>query len=181
MSVHDNARDVNPWYPTEEDWAELMAELDANGGWPDAYPDEAPVIDLAATYEPTPEDREWADRHLDPAPEPKPKRARKVKAPKAPKGADIRLAAIIDGVTYAIEGLDPGGCGTEAVRLVKTTDGKTYDVVRDHYGLVLCDCPHYEYRLKGNSAGMCKHGSAGVKLGLIKAPTPIPAHAGSSY
>jgi hypothetical protein len=69
----------------------------------------------------------------------------------------------------------PGEDGTKAFRLSKLSsrgDEAIYDVVRTHAGLVECDCPHYEARLRGNCADCCKHGRALVELGLMEAPRP---------
>ncbi len=72
---------------------------------------------------------------------------------------------------YGVEPLlGPRGCGP-TWRLSKA-DGEVYDVSRDDYELVVCTCPHYEFRLRGNSAGPCKHGKALIGLGLIEQPIP---------
>jgi hypothetical protein len=165
---------------TPEDWAEFMAELNENNGWDGPYADEAPEADLAATYEPTPEDREWADRHLDPAPEPKPKRARKAKAPKVTEAAAPSMTLTIRGTAYGIEPLaSPDG---RAWRLTKG-EGKVYDVAEGPYGPT-CDCPDFIYRRDGNDRHGCKHIRGLRAFGLVSGvatPLPAPVPAGQPY
>jgi hypothetical protein len=87
-----------------------------------------------------------------------------VSAPPLP--LDLALVVVIRGVGYQVTPLDPGPDHTRAWRLSKS-DGEVYDVGRDHFGLTTCTCPHYEFRLRGNSASPCKHGAALIQLGLI--------------
>jgi hypothetical protein len=78
----------------------------------------------------------------------------------------------IHGFTYTVREIPAGECGTVAFEMHRTDTNHTYHVVRNHYGLVTCDCPDYLFRHEG-SAGMCKHGSRLVELGMIATPTPI--------
>jgi hypothetical protein len=82
------------------------------------------------------------------------------------------LAVTINGQAYQASPIEPGGFGTKAFRLAGE-QGQVYDVIRTHFGLVECDCPHYEMRLKGNCCDCCKHGAALVALGLLEAPEPV--------
>lgn len=80
----------------------------------------------------------------------------------------------INGTLYSAEPIDPHEEGTAAFRLGKMAgDGAVYDVVRDHSGLVRCDCPSYVSTHEG-TASMCKHGRALVALGLVEVPKPVP-------
>jgi hypothetical protein len=84
------------------------------------------------------------------------------------------LTLTINAVRYDVTPIPPGGFGTAAWRLVKADAAgeAVYDLVRDHFGIVECTCPHYEFVLKGNCVDMCKHGRALVALGLLDAPEP---------
>jgi hypothetical protein len=98
-------------------------------------------------------------------PRPTPPPAQKP-VPAPPLPLDLALVVVIRGVGYQVTPLDPGPDHTRAWRLAKA-DGEVYDVCRDHFDLVTCTCPHYEFRLRGNSASPCKHGAALIQLGLI--------------
>lgn len=77
----------------------------------------------------------------------------------------------IKGTRYAVARIEHGPDGTAAYRLVKLGGkNEVYDVLRTHFGLIECTCPHYELRLKGNTVASCKHGDALVKAGLLEAP-----------
>ena len=78
----------------------------------------------------------------------------------------------IGRVPYHARPFDPQGEGTQAVRLTKP-DGTSYDLVRTHEGLGICDCPDYVVR-KDGTAKVCKHIVAVVMAGLMRAPRPVP-------
>jgi hypothetical protein len=99
-----------------------------------------------------------------------------VKAPRKPKSAKsapvVTLCMSIDHTVYGVERIPSGEFGTAAWRLSKKSNaGEVYDVIRDHDGLVQCDCPSYEVTFKG-TCDTCKHGKALVALGLLDAPSP---------
>jgi hypothetical protein len=81
------------------------------------------------------------------------------------------LTLHIAGKPYDVTPIDPAGFGTRAWRL-SGAEGQVYDVLRDHFGIVQCNCAHYEYRLKGNCITPCKHGRALITVGLLEAPDP---------
>jgi hypothetical protein len=83
------------------------------------------------------------------------------------------LVVTINGQSYGVEPIPPGGFGRKAWRL-SGPKGQIYDVLYTHFGIIECDCPHYEYVLKGNCVDMCKHGAALVATGLMAAPDPLP-------
>ncbi len=88
----------------------------------------------------------------------------------------VSMTIEISDVRYGVASIDPGEFGTKAFRLSKHSgDHAVYDVVRQHDGVVACDCPDYEARHRGNGYGMCKHGRALVELGLMPAPIAPPA------
>jgi hypothetical protein len=72
----------------------------------------------------------------------------------------------IKGLVYHVEPIPPGEDGTHAFRLTSPKD-KVYDVIRERDGILRCDCPHYEARLRGNTRTPCKHGLALVEAGLV--------------
>jgi hypothetical protein len=82
----------------------------------------------------------------------------------------------IYGFNYTASEIDPGECGTVAYRLHKIETNNSYDVILNHFGELTCDCPDYVARHEGNGTS-CKHGRKLVELGLVPAPTPIPAKA----
>ncbi len=71
---------------------------------------------------------------------------------------------------YAVCAIDAGEFGSAAYRLTKG-DGTRYDVLRDHDGLIRCDCPDYTFRHEGTD-GVCKHGRALIGAGKISGPSP---------
>jgi hypothetical protein len=79
----------------------------------------------------------------------------------------------IKGLAYRVSPIDPGEEGTAAFRLDKVRGEGIYDVVRDHSGLVRCDCPSYVMTF-ASTASTCKHGRALVEAGMISAPSPVP-------
>lgn len=83
----------------------------------------------------------------------------------------ISIVVEINDYRYDVDKIDAGEFGTVAFRLTKRSgDHKTYDVIRNHFGIVACDCPDYVSRHDGNGYGMCKHGRMLVELGLMAAP-----------
>lgn len=77
----------------------------------------------------------------------------------------------INGISYSVERIPAGECGSIAFRLSKhDCDGLCYDVIRTHFGIVECDCPSYEATHRGLGLGTCKHGRALVELGMVPAP-----------
>jgi hypothetical protein len=99
-------------------------------------------------------------------PRPTPPARKHVSAPPLPLPLDLALVVVIRGVGYQVTPLDPGPDHARAWRLAKS-DGEVYDVCRECDGLTTCTCPHYEFRLRGNSASPCKHGAALIQLGLL--------------
>lgn len=89
------------------------------------------------------------------------------------KSARCELHLTIGDTVYGVDPIPAGFAGSKAFRLSKTT-GEVYDVVRTDLGLVECSCPQYEFRLRGNSISMCKHGVGLVSMGLLDAPYPMP-------
>lgn len=89
--------------------------------------------------------------------------------------APVKLA--IFGFTYTVRPIDPGECGTVAFELYKADTGHHYHVIRDHFGIVACDCPDYLFRREGTGQP-CKHGAALVAKGLVPAPSPEPTTLG---
>ena len=83
----------------------------------------------------------------------------------------------IAGNSYFATPIPPHEEGTAAVRLLKD-DGRVYDLILTHSGLLSCDCPDYVCRKLG-TPDTCKHGKACVDAGLIPAPDPIPNSTGS--
>jgi len=86
--------------------------------------------------------------------------------------AAAKTTLTIKGHDYAAEPIDPVESGSAAFRLVKAS-GETYDVIRDHAQMVVCDCPSYVTRFAGTK-GTCKHGTALIAAGLLRAPSPVP-------
>jgi hypothetical protein len=84
------------------------------------------------------------------------------------------LTLHIAGKPYDVRPIEPGGFGTKAWRL-EGAEGQVYDVIRTHFGIVECDCPSYEFRLKGNCITSCKHGHALITVGLLDAPEVVEA------
>jgi hypothetical protein len=84
----------------------------------------------------------------------------------------ITLTVEINDARYSVDEIPAGECGTKAFRLTKHSarDGGTYDVIRQHDGIVACSCPDYIGRHQGNGYGLCKHGRSLVELGLMAAP-----------
>lgn len=84
----------------------------------------------------------------------------------------VSMTIEINDVRYSIDRTEAGEFGSKSYRLTKHSarDGGTYDVIRQHDGIVACDCPDYESRHRGNGYGMRKHGRAMVELGLLAAP-----------
>jgi hypothetical protein len=80
----------------------------------------------------------------------------------------------IKGNAYTISPIEPVEEGTAAFRLDKLAGDGVYDVVRNHDGLVVCDCPDYVCRHAG-TASLCKHGRALIEAGMLAAPCPKPA------
>jgi predicted nucleic acid-binding Zn finger protein len=72
---------------------------------------------------------------------------------------------VIGRTEYGVERLDPGASGSAAVRLHKES-GDHYDVLRADE-LVSCSCADFVFRVEGRSDGMCKHGAAAVRAGLL--------------
>lgn len=84
----------------------------------------------------------------------------------------VSITIQVSDIRYSVDPIPSGDLGTKAFRLSKHSgDHLSYDVVRQHDGIVACDCPDYERRHRGNGHGMCKHGRALVELGLL--PKPI--------
>jgi hypothetical protein len=75
----------------------------------------------------------------------------------------------INGFTYEVREIPAGECGTVAYRMTKRETNNAYDVIRNHFGEVTCDCPDYEFKRAGTGR-MCKHGAKLVELGMIPAP-----------
>jgi hypothetical protein len=92
-----------------------------------------------------------------------------------PKPATVRLS--ICGFVYQVEPIDVGEFGTVGFKVHKLDTGNHYSIVRDHYGLVRCDCGDYQFRHDG-TANLCKHGHALVERGLIPAPAPTHSAVG---
>jgi hypothetical protein len=84
----------------------------------------------------------------------------------------ITLTVEINDSRYSVDEIPAGECGSKAYRLTKHSarDGGTYDVIRQHDGIVACSCPDYIGRHQGNGYGLCKHGRSLVELGLMAAP-----------
>jgi hypothetical protein len=81
----------------------------------------------------------------------------------------------IKGLTYHVEPIPPGEDGTHAFRLTSPKD-KVYDVIRERDGILRCDCPHYEARLRDNTRTPCKHGQSLIDAGLLPAPGADPLY-----
>jgi hypothetical protein len=96
-------------------------------------------------------------------------------APPVSPPAPTKLA--IYGFTYTAREIPAGECGSVAFELKKVETNNHYHVIRDHYGLVKCDCPDFLMRHDGTGQ-MCKHGSRLVELGMVPPPTPIPSTLG---
>jgi len=80
------------------------------------------------------------------------------------------LMVVINDVAYKVERISPGEDGTVAFRLEKQEKGaEVYDLIRDHHGLIRCDCPSYVATYEGTTS-TCKHGQALVITGLMEAP-----------
>jgi hypothetical protein len=90
------------------------------------------------------------------------------------------LTITLGGKSYGVESIPPGGFGDRAWRL-SGPEGQVYDVIRTHFGIVECDCPSYEFRLKGNCITPCKHGAALIAVGLLQAPEPVEAPAADEW
>ena len=69
------------------------------------------------------------------------------------------IALNILGANYSAREIPAGECGTIAYAVEKWSTGARYDVIRNHFGEVTCDCPDFEFRRQGTAA-MCKHGNA---------------------
>jgi hypothetical protein len=87
-----------------------------------------------------------------------------------PAASPTPFKVAINGFTYTVREIDPGECGTVAFRMHRIDTNNTYDVIRNHFGEVTCDCPDYEMRRAGTGQ-ICKHGSRLVELGMIPAPS----------
>ena len=88
--------------------------------------------------------------------------------------APVPVVIAIRGFTYEVREIPAGECGTVAYAMRKRETDNRYDVIRNHFGEVTCDCPDYEMRRVGTGS-MCKHGRALVQAGYIPAPAPGPA------
>ena len=100
--------------------------------------------------------------------------------PAAPVIVPAPAKVAITGFTYTVREIPAGECGTVAYRMHRIDTNHTYDVIRNHFGEVTCDCPDYECRRAGTGQ-MCKHGAKLVELGMIPAPArpePEPAFDG---
>lgn len=85
-----------------------------------------------------------------------------------PNGVPVLDLIDIKGIPYAVEPIPAGFAGHRAYRLIKQAGkGEIYDVVWSHDGLILCDCPSYEFTIRGISGGFCKHGRRLVDLGYF--------------
>jgi hypothetical protein len=92
--------------------------------------------------------------------------------PAAPQGVVLEARGV---ASYRFEPIDPGPDNTVAFRLTKQAgQGDVYDVARDRFGLVTCDCGDYLFRRKGVTAIPCKHGKMLIDAGLIAPPSPAP-------
>lgn len=90
---------------------------------------------------------------------------------RSPFSAELLSASVrINGAGYDVEPIPPTEDETVAYRLARHDNEAVYDVVRTRGGVVECGCPDYEHRHRGNGFGLCKHGQALVRLGLVEAP-----------
>jgi hypothetical protein len=81
----------------------------------------------------------------------------------------------IKGATYCVEPIPAGEFGVSAVRVIKLVNGESYDVIRQHDGLVECSCPDFVCRHEGQGT-VCKHGAAMIARGFLPvAPAVAPA------
>jgi hypothetical protein len=76
--------------------------------------------------------------------------------PRSKPVVKLSLSISINGQPYGVERIDAAGFGTVAFRLAGP-QGQIYDVICTHFGIIECDCPRYEMRLKGNCITKCKH------------------------
>jgi hypothetical protein len=79
----------------------------------------------------------------------------------------------IKGASYTVELIPAGEFGLAACRITKLVNGETYDVIRQHDGLVTCSCPDFVCRHESKGT-VCKHGAAMVARGFLAAPCPVP-------
>jgi hypothetical protein len=91
-------------------------------------------------------------------------------APRIDGPAPVRLS--INGFVYAAREIPAGECGSVAFELHRIDTNHHYHDIRDHFGLVTCDCPSYVFTHEGTN-GLCKHGRRLVELGMIPAPMPM--------
>ncbi len=78
----------------------------------------------------------------------------------------------IQGFVYEITPISAGECGTIAFSMLKTATNNRYDIIRNFFDEVTCDCTSYEFN-KSNTDQMCKHGQKLVELGLVAAPVQV--------
>jgi hypothetical protein len=88
----------------------------------------------------------------------------------APAAAPVKTS--INGFTYKVTEIDPGECGTVAFSMHRTDTNHRYDIIRNFFGEVTCDCPDFEFRRAGTGK-TCKHGQKLVELGMVPAPSPV--------
>ncbi len=129
---------------------------------------------LPATANPRDEWPEWTDERWTVAERPASDIDLTAFAPIAPAGP-TRFA--INGFTYTASEVPAGECGTVAYELHRLDTNHRYHVIRDHYGLVKCDCPDFLFRCDGTGQ-TCKHGSKLVAMGMVPAPTPVASTLG---